>query len=312
MRRLLFIFLLSLAGAFCHTARAQFTDLGSNNGIGGAFQQQSTGDSASVPVTRQFSFRTYFRGLAHKDTIPASHMFLGSVVLPGTAQIYNRDYWKLPVLYGGIGGMIYGSWHFNRDYRLTGNPRSATARNLFIAGAALVYWSSLLDGVVCYRTDKDPDPAKAALYSALLPGLGQAYNGDYWKIPLFYSWLTVSGYLWNYNGQLYVRYRDLYNQATTEGGGYTGTDTPENLKHYRDTFRRYRDYSILATVLGYVLQIIDANVFAMMHDFDVSDDISLRMGPSVIEPLTIPNGFHYAASPLQPGTSLGLQFQLNF
>ena len=65
---------------------------------------------------------------------------------------------------------------------------------------------------------------------------------------------------------------------------------------YRDIFRRYRDYSILATALVYVIQVVDANVFAYMQDFEVDDDISLRLEPTVIQP-------DFAAA---PGVGLGL------
>lgn len=306
MRRFLFLFCCLLFGAVAQPVQAQFQDLNEGNGgWGNNSNQNQTNDGTYVPPTApQFSFKTYFRGLAHKDTIPINHMFFGSVVLPGSAQVYNKDYWKLPILYAGVGGLAYGGYHYNKAFQRSGSEQDFMLRNAMFAGAALIYWGSLLDGVVNYEGADFPSPGRAALYSALLPGLGQAYNGDYWKIPIFYAWLTISGYAWDYNGKLYTRYKNLYNQATTEGGGYTGSDSPENLKHYRDSFRRFRDYSILATIVGYVLQIIDANVFAMMHDFDVSDDLSLEVGPSVIQPITIPNNYQY--------TSLGMQVRLDF
>ena len=66
--------------------------------------------------------------------------------------------------------------------------------------------------------------------------------------------------------------------------GYTGPITASTALWYRDVYRRYRDYSILATALFYLLQIIDANVFAYMHDFEVTDDISMNIEPAVIAP----------------------------
>ena len=79
--------------------------------------------------------------------------------------------------------------------------------------------------------------------------------------------------------------------------------TPENIKWYRDTFRRYRDYSIIATVLVYALNIIDANVFAHFQDFDISDDLTLRIEPGLIPVTTI-------ASAGYPGA--GIQMRLTF
>ena len=72
--------------------------------------------------------------------------------------------------------------------------------------------------------------------------------------------------------------------------------TAENALIYRDLYRRYRDYSILATALFYVIQVVDANVFAYMQDFEVDDDITLRLEPTVISP-------EFAAA---PGVGLGL------
>ena len=58
----------------------------------------------------------------------------------------------------------------------------------------------------------------------------------------------------------------------------------ETAKWYRDVYRRYRDYSIVATAAVYLLQVIDANVFAYMHDFEVTDDLTMNVSPTVILP----------------------------
>lgn len=315
MRRLLIFLCCLFLGLATQPLKAQFRDLNQNGQTwDNNSNNQNSENSTYTPTTPQFSLRSYFRGLGHKDTIAINHLFFGSILLPGTAQIYNKDYWKLPVLYAGLGGLVYGGYHYNQNYQQSGNQDDQMARNAFIAGAALLYWGSLLDGVISYEGAEYPSPARAALYSALLPGLGQAYNGDYWKIPIFYSGFVIAGYAWSYNGKLYTRYRKLYNQATTEGGGYNGYESVENLKHYRNSFRRYRDYSILSTVLIYVLQIIDANVFAMMHDFDVTDDLSVQVAPSVIEPITISNPNEYASvQAITPyNSNLGVQVRLTF
>ena len=68
--------------------------------------------------------------------------------------------------------------------------------------------------------------------------------------------------------------------TTDEEGVERPPQTGETAKYYRDVFRRYRDYSILAIAVSYLLQVIDANVFAYMQDFEVSDDISLRVEPA--------------------------------
>ena len=85
----------------------------------------------------------------------------------------------------------------------------------------------------------------------------------------------------------------------------------ETAKWYRDVYRRYRDYSLVATALFYVLQIIDANVFAYMHDFEVTDDISMGVEPAVISPY---NDYAMNCTPSfgNSGNAVGVRFGLRF
>jgi Family of unknown function (DUF5683) len=254
-----------------------------------------------------FTIKRYFKALAHKDSMKISQMSLGSMILPGTAQIYNRQTWKLPIVYGTIGGFIGGAVACNISYQRTGNESTKSLRSIMIAGAALSYWGSVMDGVISYRGREKPLPARASMYSALLPGLGQAYNGDYWKIPIFYTGFLVSGYCWSFNQTQYKRYKNMYIEATAENSTYKGSLTPENMKWYRDQHRRLRDYSIIATALIYVLNIVDANVFAHFSNFDVSDDISFHVEPGIIEPIAtkpVINSYYTQ--------SLGLKMNLKF
>ena len=71
--------------------------------------------AAQADTSKTFSFKEYFGGLAHKNDIKIGHMFAGSMLLPGTAQIYNKDYWKLPIVYGGIGAFAgTGGYYLNK------------------------------------------------------------------------------------------------------------------------------------------------------------------------------------------------------
>ena len=276
---------------------------------GGTSNNQNTSKPVkydSAAAAKDFNFKKYFRGLSHKDTLMASWVGLGSFALPGSAQIYNKQYWKLPIIYGGIGGSIYGSIHFNNRYKKFGYEEDKLKRNLFIGGSIFFYWASIMDGVVAYKPRRSHVHGRAALYSTLLPGLGQAFNGDYWKIPIFYGGLATTSFLWYQNDIMYKRYKDLYSKATTEGG--EGQLSPENLKYYRDHSRRLRDYSILATALIYILQIVDADVFSTMQDFDISDDLSLGIEPTIISPITIPN--HFQQNLAQ--NTFGIKVKLDF
>ncbi|WP_300978706.1 DUF5683 domain-containing protein [Flavobacterium sp.] len=126
--------------------------------------------------------------------------------------------------------------------------------------------------------DIDPlTPAKAAFYSAILPGLGQAYNKKYWKIPLVYAGIGTSLYFYIDNNRKYNQYRDAYKRRLE---GYTD-DQFSYLDNSRliagqKFYQRNRDLSALVTVGFYVLNIIDANVDAALIQFNVNENLSLR------------------------------------
>ena len=164
--------------------------------------------------------------------------------------------------------------------------------------------------MVCYQTDvRRPVPAKSTLYSALLPGLGQANNGDWWKIPIWVGGFVACGYAYHLNDMEYKRFRYIYTVASDASSGYYGAVSASQAEWYKDLYRKYRDYSVLAFALVYILNIIDANVFAYMADFDVSDNLaSLRLEPAVLNP----EYSLLAASGASPTPALGLKLNLNF
>ena len=166
-----------------------------------------------------------------------------------------------------------------------------------------------MDGIVSYKSDKEPLPGRATLYSVLLPGLGQIYNGEYFKVPIYWGCLLGAAHFWATNNTNYVRFKRIHNEATTDPN-YTGGISGETAKWYRDEYRRYRDYSIVATALVYVLQVIDANVFAYMHDFEVTDDISMQFEPTIIAP---DNAYALNTTTSQPNqNAVGLKVGLTF
>ena len=152
---------------------------------------------------------------------------------------------------------------------------------------------------------KKPDAMKAVWLGAVIPGAGQIYNGSYWKLPIVYGAFMGCGYAISINQNRYSSYKnaylDLYNdqQAGTVSEdinksyiavlpeGYDlnrvgGVDTWMNtLKNRQNIYRRYRDYSILATVVVYALSLIDAYVDAQLFDYDISPDLSLNIEPQI-------------------------------
>jgi len=120
-------------------------------------------------------------------------------------------------------------------------------------------------------------PAKAAFYSAILPGLGQAYNKKYWKIPLVYGAIGTSLYFYIDNNNKYRDYRNAYKRRLE---GYND-DKYQFLDESRlvagqKFYQRNRDLSALFVVAFYALNIIDANVDAALIQFNVNERLSMR------------------------------------
>jgi hypothetical protein len=128
------------------------------------------------------------------------------------------------------------------------------------------------------------NPAKATRHSAILPGWGQAYNRQYWKIPIVYGALAVPASLFAYNNKWYQRTKDAYDILVNDGDSsqihpdLVGL-SPQTLEYYRNSFRKNRDYSALFFLLVWGLNVVDATVSAHLKDFDVSDDLSLHIEP---------------------------------
>lgn len=324
MRRLLLTFL--LLACVCCSLHAQFrstrNDVSRINHAGtvtgppgSETNQAAPADTTAVTDSLQgFSLRRLVRGYAGRDTLTPGYMVLGSAIVPGAAQLYNKDWWKVPIVYAGIGGGVYGGIWFNRQYHRTGETKYKYLRTASYIAAGAFYWGQLLDGVVCYKTDfRAPVPAKSTLYSLLLPGLGQANNGDWWKIPIWTGGLIACGYFYHFNDVQYRRFRWITQVANDPTSGYTNVVTSSQAETYRDTYRRYRDYSILAAILVYALNVIDANVFAYMADFDVSDNIaSLEVQPALIQPLTPQYTWYDTSSSPFATPALGVNLQFTF
>ena len=312
-----FIFLLAVLLAFAPRAGAQFKSEAFSNGFGG--DDAAPADSAEA----MFSLKEYFAGLAHKQELKIGTLAGGSSVFIGGQQIYHRQYWKLPIIYGGLGATVGGGFYYRNKYKtsldaynaaleldpqttLQVDDRSHLISNLLFAGGALVYWGTMMDGVISYPTNNPHHPGKATLYSILIPGLGQAYNGEYWKIPIYLGGLVGSAHYLEINQLQYKRFKRIHNEATDPDSGYNASISAQTALYYRNLYRRYRDYSILAVAGFYLLQVIDANVFSYMQDFEVNDDISMQVRPTFITP-----GTQYAFSG-GGTTAFGLSLGLNF
>lgn len=120
-------------------------------------------------------------------------------------------------------------------------------------------------------------PAKAAFYSAVLPGLGQAYNKRYWKIPIIYAGMAAGVYFYKQQDDDYDRFRNAYKRRLA---GYTDDEfqgiTTDRLINAQKSAQQNKSYSIIVTVAFYLLNVIDANVDAHLRQYEVSEDLSLQ------------------------------------
>lgn len=145
-------------------------------------------------------------------------------------------------------------------------------------------------------------PRKAAFYSAVLPGLGQAYNRQYWKIPLVYAALGVSTGVFIWNMDKFTQFRNAYRVRVANASNPDYVDqypqySDANLKYLRDAYRQYVDYSVLVFVAAYALNIVDATVFGHLRQFDMSDDLSIRISPKLFDNRAIGIGVNISLSP---------------
>lgn len=120
-------------------------------------------------------------------------------------------------------------------------------------------------------------PSKAAFYSAILPGLGQAYNKKYWKIPIVYGAIGTGIYSYIWNNKKYHQYRDAYKRRLL---GYTDDNfqylDKDRLISAQKFHQKNRDLSMLVTAGLYILNIVDANIDGHLMQFNVNENLSVK------------------------------------
>lgn len=232
-------------------------------------------------------------------------------LLPGAGQIYNEQYWKAPIMASAFTGAftmtIKRRVDYNRYYDQYATELAATIPTLseedistlrqqkqnalrdynrWRVATAVVYGVNLLDAYASAHIRNDRkvhSPVKAAYYSAILPGLGQAYNQKYWKVPIIYAGFAATGYLMFVNGSGMQRATNEFLARTRPGYGALDPElsfySTDRLLKIRGVYKRYYEISIIVASLWYLLNILDATTDAHLHNFDVSDDLSWHIEP---------------------------------
>ena len=166
-----------------------------------------------------------------------------------------------------------------------------------------------------------PDTKRAMWLALVLPGAGQIYNRKYWKLPIIYGGFVGCAYAMSWNNQMYHDYSQAYldimdddpntqsyNQFLHLGAQIDASNIErykEIFRKRKDRYRRWRDISMFVMIGVYAFSVIDAYVDASLSEFDISDDLSLRVEPTVI------NNNQRTRNPLRSST-LGLQCSLTF
>ena len=166
-----------------------------------------------------------------------------------------------------------------------------------------------------------PDTKRAMWLAIVLPGAGQIYNRKYWKLPIIYGGFVGCAYAITWNNQMYHDYSqaymdimdddpttDSYNQFLHLGATIDASNMDrykEIFRKRKDRYRRWRDMGVFVMIGIYAFSIIDAYVDASLSEFDISDDLTLRVEPAFM------NSNPQSRNPFWSGT-LGLQCSLTF
>ena len=164
-----------------------------------------------------------------------------------------------------------------------------------------------------------PDPGKATWAGIVFPGGGQIYNHKYWKLPIVYGGFLGCAYALNWNNQMYSDYSQAYLDIMDDDPGTASyedflpprynveanRDYLERVfKNRKDNYRRQRDLSIFCFIGVYLISVIDAYVDAELSNFDISEDLSVQVRPSIID--------HQRHATPRNAQSYGLQCSFSF
>ena len=247
------------------------------------------------------------------DSMSLRNVCVTSAVLPGFGQIYNKQYWKLPILYGTVGTSLglclWGNSKYKplksqfdimTDQSLYRTPemnalqremiKYNTIRQVFMISTIASYIYFLGDAAVKYSTNEVSHISKATTLALICPGAGQVYNKSYWRLPIVVGGFASTIYCIDWNNRGYQRFKKAYrlladyeaNPTLYPNGSpdeFNGRYSASFLKNLRNSYRRNRDLCIILTAGLYILQAIDAHVDAHLRDYDISKDLSVSLTP---------------------------------
>lgn len=167
-----------------------------------------------------------------------------------------------------------------------------------------------------------PSAKKAMWLAIVIPGAGQIYNRKYWKLPIVYGGFVGCAYAMRWNNMMYQNYSQAYldlmdddpnTQSYNQFQNFNNRITPDIISRYqelfrkrKDRYRRWRDLSFFVMCGVYAFSVIDAYVDASLSEFDISNDLSMHVSPTILN-----NGNSLEHNPLK-SSAIGLQCSLIF
>ena len=173
----------------------------------------------------------------HKPFISDSMSLRGvswsSLALPGFGQIYNKQYWKLPILYGTVGASLglclwsnskykplKSKFDYMTDQSLYRTPelnavqsemiKYNTMKQVFMVTTIASYLYFIGDAVINYSTNEVSRVNKATTLAMICPGAGQVYNQSYWRVPIVIGGFATTIYCIDWNNRGYQRFQKAY------------------------------------------------------------------------------------------------------
>jgi hypothetical protein len=274
------------------------------------------------------------------DSMGLSKVCWLSLPLPGFGQIYNKQYWKLGVLYPVVGASVGMFVYENKQYKpfkkqydqylidhgymrtpeldaiQTELIKHNTRQQIYAGVAIATYLYFIGDAAINYTTNEVSRVKKATTLSTIFPGAGQVFNKSYWRVPIVWGGIASTIYTIDWNNRGYQRFKTAYTlvidyeklspderlEKYPNGAPdeFRGAYSSTFLKNLKDSYRRNRDLCIILTAGVYLLNILDAHVDAHLQDYDISDDLSMNIEPY----------FDYTTVNTQPvyGLSMSLKF----
>jgi hypothetical protein len=148
-----------------------------------------------------------------------------------------------------------------------------------------------------YNPDSTHSPSLAVKRSAMIPGWGQLYNREWWKVPLIYGGLGSLGYFIVHNQVMYKRYLEVYKlrESAVSADKLPPIDDPvrtlydntkiaglTSIENAVNNSQRNMQISVLSFAVVWGVQVVEAYIQAkFIHSYTMDRDLSFKISPGL-------------------------------